>query len=68
MLRFAVFVSGNGSNLQAIIDAVKKARSKPSWFWFSPITTRLLPSSARRVRRHQNALSGAQGLYLAAEL
>ena len=28
MLRFAVFVSGNGSNLQAIIDAVKKGAIK----------------------------------------
>ena len=28
MLRFAVFVSGNGSNLQAIIDAVKRGEIK----------------------------------------
>ena len=28
MLRFAVFASGNGSNLQAVIDAVKKGAIK----------------------------------------
>ena len=32
-MKLAVLASGNGSNLQAIIDGTEKERSMLGWYW-----------------------------------